>query len=167
MSPHPLVLNVTLLSSIFIPCSSTPTSGFMLHPYTLWLFPFVPINSHEKVPMWKSSLEFYSLDHRDQTGKIMLEFFLQPQASRYTTLLLFYVSTITGSLIEDGNYTSTCRFVPRHSFVCVQTEAESVINWALVCKVDGSFMVRSPWSRSFGFMLYSFLPRSRWGMLRN
>lgn len=104
---------------------------------------------------WKSSLEFYSLDHWDQTGKIMLEFFLQSQASSYTALSSLYISTITGSRIENGNYTSTCRFVPRRRFLCVQIEAKSVINCALVCKDLGSFTVWSPLSRHFGCMVYS------------
>ena len=47
--------------------TTSTTWGFMYHTFMLWLLKCVFINLHEK-----SSLEFYSLNHRHQAGKIIV-----------------------------------------------------------------------------------------------
>ena len=52
--------------------TTSATWGFLYHTFMLWLLKCVFINLHDK-----SSFEFFSLNHRDQAGKITLSQSLQ------------------------------------------------------------------------------------------
>lgn len=114
----------------------------------------------------KTFLESYSWHHRDlDRENSNPKGSLQPWASSLVAVASFYILTVA-HFLKMANYIATCWFVPRHSFVCVQTETESVINCAFVWKDLGSFTVWSP-SRSFHSMVHSFLPGDKLDMLEN